>query len=75
MYITMPHSDVIFWLGVILIVLGIVFLPFKPPENVKIAAKMFGAEIKINTPAVLITLLGAALVFFPLYWGPAPQPA
>jgi len=70
----MQHWDVIFWIGVLLIVLGIVFLPFKPPENVKIGVKLFGAEFEINTPAIALTLLGAALALA-VSLLPPPPPA
>lgn len=68
----MQHWDVIFWIGVLLIVLGIVFLPFKPPENVKIGVKLFGAEFEINTPAIALTLLGAALALAASLLPPPP---
>lgn len=56
----MQNWDVIFWIGLILIVLGAVLLPFRPPENLKTTVKLFGGEIDI--PSIGFIGLGAVLM-------------
>lgn len=60
----LTQLDLMFWVGIALVAVGVVFFALKAPGGGANAIKVFNFEVAITHPALLVIGLGAALMWY-----------
>ncbi len=60
----LTQLDLMFWVGIALVAVGVVFFALKAPGGSTNAIKVFNFEVAITHPALLVIGLGAALMWY-----------
>lgn len=75
---SLTQLDLMFWVGIALVAVGVVFFALKAPGGGANAIKVFNFEVAITHPALLVIGLGAALMWYSASHStsvPKPEPA